>query len=148
MNHQFRLWICKHRSKSSLNFAKYQFRPWISLTSIKMVSPSKRSVSDAELTPCMLCCPVHVSKRKSCVQGLNWWKRKTFSFHFSNAIFSAFPFLPVFSLPSSLRCQSYPSKQSPTFLLPAKTFITFSSPKSSSSPTINGGFFKIETVFG
>ena len=75
---------------------KYQFHPWISLTSIKMVPPSKRSVSDAELAPCMLCCPVHVSKRKPRVQGLNWWKRKKFIFHFSNAIFYAFSFLPLF----------------------------------------------------
>ena len=87
MNYQLRPWICKHRPKSSLNFVKYQFRLWISLTSIKMVPPSKR-----------LWCPVHVSKRKPCVQGLNWWKRKKFSFHFSNPIFSAFPYLPCFIL--------------------------------------------------
>ena len=61
-----------------------------------MVPPSKRSVSDAELAPCTLCCPVHVSKRKPHVQGLNWWKHKKFSFNFLNVIFSAFPFLPLF----------------------------------------------------
>ena len=65
---------------------------------MKMVPPSKRFVSDVELAPCMLDCPVHVSKRKPRVQWLNWWKRKKFSFHFSNAIFSAFPFLPMFYL--------------------------------------------------
>ena len=96
VNHQLRLWICKHQPKSSPTFAKYQFRPWISLTSIKMVPPSKIYVSDAELTHYMLCCHVHVSKRKPRVQGLNWWKRKKFSFHFSNTIFSAFPYLPLF----------------------------------------------------
>ena len=120
MNHQLRPWIFKHRPKPSPNFTKYQFYPWISLTSIKMVPPSKRSVSDAELTPCMLCCHVHVSKRKSRVHWLNWWKRKKFNFHFSNAIFSSFPFLPLLSLPSTLRFQSYPSKQSLPFSFPLK----------------------------
>jgi len=46
---------------------------------------------DAELAPCMLCCLVHVSKRKPHVQELNWWKRKKFIFIFT----------PVLSLPSS-----------------------------------------------
>jgi len=149
MNHQLRSWICMHQSKSSPNFVIYQFRSWISLTSIKMVPPFKRSVSNAKLAPCMLCCHVHVSKRKPRVQGINWWKRKKFSFHFSNAIFFCFSiFTLVLSLPSTLRSQSHPSKQSLTFLLPAKTFITFSSRKSSSSSAINSGFLKNELVFG
>lgn len=149
VNHQLRPWSCKHQPKSSQNFLKYQFCPWNSLTSIKMVHPSKKSVSDAELTPCMFCSHVHVSKRKLRVQGLNWWICKKFSFHFSNAIFFCF-FIstPVLSLPSTLWFQSYPSKQTLTILLPAKTFITFSSPKSLPSSAINGGFLKNKTVFG
>jgi len=73
-------------------------------------------------------------------------KNSVFTFQMQFFCFSIFT--PVLSLPSTLRFQSYPSKQSPTFLRPAKTFITFSSPKSSSSPTINNGFLKNEAVFG
>jgi len=70
--------------------------------SVKMVPPSKRSVSDAELAPCMLCCHVHVSKEATCTRT-KLMETQKFSFHFSNAIFPAFPFLPLFYpyLPSS-----------------------------------------------
>jgi len=55
-------------------------------------------VSDAELAPCMLCCPVHVSKRKPRVQGLNWWKRKNSVFNFQIQFFLLFHFYPCFIL--------------------------------------------------
>jgi len=115
----------KESSTSSLNFKastkivlKFCEISILSLNfslSIKMVPPSKRSVSDAELAPYMLCCLVHVSKKKPHVQGLNWWKRKKSSFHFSNAIFSAFPFLSLFYpyLPPSNFSQTHQNSLQP-----------------------------------
>jgi len=67
---QLRPWIFKYQSNSFLNFAKYLSSLWILQTSIKMVPPSISSVSDDDVSSCMLCCHVHVSRRQPRVQGL------------------------------------------------------------------------------
>jgi len=75
----------------SLNFVNCLFHPWISHTSIKMVPLSKGSVTDDDVSSCMLCCHVHVSTRKSRVQWPIWWKwSKPCSFDFSVVIFLCF----------------------------------------------------------
>jgi len=89
VNHQIRPWIFTGRPNSSLNYAKYQLSPWICQTPIKKVPPPKCFVSHANLSSCMLCCLVHVARRKPHVQGLIWLNWKKFSFHFS-VYFSCF----------------------------------------------------------
>jgi len=134
VNHQIRLWIFMGRPNSSLNYAKYQLNPWICQTSIKNVSPSKCSVSHVDMSPYMLCCLVHVAKRKPRVQGLIWWKWKIFSFHFY--FFMLFQFCPCITHTFFLIFHSETSKTSLTLLLPAKIFFILTSAKSSSSPVI------------
>jgi len=96
VNHQIRPWIFTRRPTSSLNYAKYQLSPWICQTPIKKVHPSKCSVSHADLSPCMLCCLVHVARRKPRVQGLIWLNWKKLSFNLSVYFFSsAFLILPL-----------------------------------------------------
>jgi len=87
VNHQIRPWIFTGRSNSSLNYAKYQFSPWIWQTSIKKVPPFKCSVSHVDLSPYMLCCLVHVAKRKPRVQWLIWWIVEKFQFSLFCLIF-------------------------------------------------------------
>ena len=52
----------------------------------KRSPPSNCSVSHAELSPSMLCCPVRVARTKPRVQGLIWlnWNVYFFSFCFSH----------------------------------------------------------------
>ena len=128
MNHQIRPWIFTGRPNSSLNYAQYQLSPWICQTSIKKVPPSKCSVSHADLSPYMLCCLVHVARRKPRVQGLIWLNWKIFSFHFSVYFFHLlFSFCPCITHTSFFTFQSETSKTSLTILTPLK---------SSSSPAI------------
>ena len=101
VNHQIRPWIFTGRPNSSLNYAKYQLSPWIYQTFIKKVPPSKCSVSHVDLSPCMLCCLVHVARRKPRVQGLIWSNWKWFSLHFLVYFFLLFPFCPCITHNSS-----------------------------------------------
>jgi len=101
VNHQIRPWIFTGRSNSSLNYAKYQLSPWICQTSIKKVSPSKCSVSHADLSPCMRCCLVHVAKRKPHVQGLIWWIVEKFQFSLFSYFLCYFNFALVLLIPPS-----------------------------------------------
>ena len=111
---------------------KFVWRP--SKTSIKKVHSSKCYVSHVDLSPCMLCCLVHVARRKPRVQGLIWLNWEKFNFHFS-VFFPAFPILPL-HYPYLLLHIWETSKTSLTLLLPAKTFSILTPPKSSSSPAI------------
>jgi len=123
VNHQIRPWIFTRRPTPSLNYAKYQFSPWICQTSIKKVPP-----------PCMLCCLVHVARRKPRVQGLIWLNWKKLSFHFSVYFFCFSHFAPALPIHPSSHFRT--SKTSLTLLLPAKTSSIFTPPKSPPSPAI------------
>ena len=101
MNHQICPWIFMGRPNSSLNYAKYQCSPWICQTSIKKVPPSKCSVSHADLSPCMLCCLIHVARRKPRVQGLIWLIWGKSNFHFSVNFFCFSHFAPTLPIPPS-----------------------------------------------
>ena len=137
VNYQIRPWIFTGWRNSSLNYAKYQLSPWICQTSIKKVHLSKCSVSHAYLSHCMLCCLVHMARRKSRVQGLIWLNWKKFSFHFSVFFFFCFShFCPCITHTSFFTFQSETPKMSLALFLPAKTFSILTPPKSSSSPTI------------
>jgi len=50
VNHQVRLWICKDRSKSCPNYAKYQISLWNWHMSINLVPPSNLGVNDVAVT--------------------------------------------------------------------------------------------------
>jgi len=121
VNHQIRPWIFMGRPNLSLNYVKYQLSPWICQTSIKKVPPSKCSISHADLSPCMLCCLVHVAKRKPRVQGLIWLIVKKFQFSLFSFIFYVIPILSLYYsyllLHISLRNIK---KTSLTLLLPVK----------------------------
>jgi len=78
--------------RPSIIYAKYLLSPWICQTSIKKVPPSKCSVRHTDMSPCMLCCLVHVARRKPRVQGLIWLNWKRLSFNFSVYFFLLFPF--------------------------------------------------------
>jgi len=140
VNHQIRSWIFTDRPNSSLNYT-YQLSSWICLTFIKKVPPSKCSISHANLLPCMLCCLVHVAKRKPRVQGLIWWIVEKFQFSLFS-FFMLFQFCPCITRTSFLTFISKTSKTSLTLLLLAKTFSILTSLKSSSSPAILT-FFKL-----
>jgi len=71
-----------------------------------------------------------------------------FSISFQMQFFLLFHFCLYFILTFHPQISVIPIETVPDLSPPAKTFITFSSPKSSSSPAINSEFFKNETVFG
>jgi len=118
VNHQIRPWIFTGRPNSSFNYAKYQLSPLAML-----ICCPACSISDADLLPCMLCCLIHVARRKPRVQGLIWlnWKKIKFLL-FSFFFFLLFPFCPCITHTSFLTFHSETSKTSLILLLPAKTF--------------------------
>jgi len=121
VNHQIHPWIFKGRPNSSLNYAKYQLSSWICQMSIKKVPPSKWYVSHANLSPCMLCCLVHVARRKPRFQGLIWlnWKKVQFSL-FSFFFFYFSHFAPALPIPPSSHFSQKHQKRPWPFSFPLK----------------------------